>query len=240
MYWTDTYESSWCVVLLLTLFIIDVFWSFLCDEHSNPWLFLKVQFKNHIICHQNLSKVYVIWRDFTGLSVPCRWFTQWQPRRSHCQKGMYQVCICAWIVCRYILLNTSIIQRIIIVFVCIYRYLIQELHRAVSGGDSSVFCQADERGKWKLQPGVSFLFFTSHTPCESSMLQCNLTGCVESNGKSLTVKQNSFKMTTRNWIFLSSVWFLRVWGSYIDPNLVSGTFILIRQLYSKNINISPH
>ncbi|XP_028441715.1 tRNA-specific adenosine deaminase 1 isoform X2 [Perca flavescens] len=46
------------------------------------------------------------------------------------------------------------------------RYLIQELHRAVSGGDSSVFRQADERGgKWRLQPGVSFLFFTSHTPC---------------------------------------------------------------------------
>ncbi|XP_045893528.1 tRNA-specific adenosine deaminase 1 isoform X1 [Micropterus dolomieu] len=45
------------------------------------------------------------------------------------------------------------------------RYLIQELHRAVSGGDSSVFCQADQRGKWRLQPGVSFLFFTSHTPC---------------------------------------------------------------------------
>ncbi|XP_078114131.1 tRNA-specific adenosine deaminase 1 [Sander vitreus] len=45
------------------------------------------------------------------------------------------------------------------------RYLIQELHRVVSGGDSSVFCQADEQGKWRLQPGVSFLFFTSHTPC---------------------------------------------------------------------------
>ncbi|XP_039665936.1 tRNA-specific adenosine deaminase 1 isoform X2 [Perca fluviatilis] len=46
------------------------------------------------------------------------------------------------------------------------RYLIQELHRAVSGGDSSVFRQTDERGgKWRLQPGVSFLFFTSHTPC---------------------------------------------------------------------------
>ncbi|XP_051239195.1 tRNA-specific adenosine deaminase 1 [Dicentrarchus labrax] len=45
------------------------------------------------------------------------------------------------------------------------RYLIQELHTAVSGGDSSVFCQADQRGKWKLRPGVSFLFFTSHTPC---------------------------------------------------------------------------
>nr|XP_046249953.1 tRNA-specific adenosine deaminase 1 [Scatophagus argus] len=45
------------------------------------------------------------------------------------------------------------------------RYLIQELHKAVSGGVSSVFCQANEPGKWKLQPGVSFLFFTSHTPC---------------------------------------------------------------------------
>ncbi|CAJ1057041.1 tRNA-specific adenosine deaminase 1 isoform X2 [Xyrichtys novacula] len=45
------------------------------------------------------------------------------------------------------------------------RYLIAELHRAVNGEGSSVFCQADERGKWKLQPGVSFLFFTSHTPC---------------------------------------------------------------------------
>lgn len=45
------------------------------------------------------------------------------------------------------------------------RYLIQELRRAVTGGVSSVFCQADERGKWRLQPGVSFVFFTSHTPC---------------------------------------------------------------------------
>lgn len=40
----------------------------------------------------------------------------------------------------------------------------------MTGGDSSVFCQADERGKWKLKPGVSFHFFTSHTPCESSIL----------------------------------------------------------------------
>ncbi|XP_070687325.1 tRNA-specific adenosine deaminase 1 [Pempheris klunzingeri] len=45
------------------------------------------------------------------------------------------------------------------------RYLIQELHRAVSGRDSSVFRQAGQAGKWRLQPGVSFLFFTSHTPC---------------------------------------------------------------------------
>ncbi|XP_075875406.1 tRNA-specific adenosine deaminase 1 isoform X2 [Nelusetta ayraudi] len=45
------------------------------------------------------------------------------------------------------------------------RYLIQELHQAVTGGNSTVFCPAEERGKWKLQPSVSFLFFTSHTPC---------------------------------------------------------------------------
>ncbi|KAG7231053.1 hypothetical protein INR49_025083 [Caranx melampygus] len=45
------------------------------------------------------------------------------------------------------------------------RYLIQELHRAVSSADSSVFRPADQQGKWCLQPGVSFLFFTSHTPC---------------------------------------------------------------------------
>ncbi|KAM7414069.1 hypothetical protein PAMA_019065 [Pampus argenteus] len=45
------------------------------------------------------------------------------------------------------------------------RYLIQELHRVVRGEDSTVFCQTDEPGKWRLRPGVSFLFFTSHTPC---------------------------------------------------------------------------
>nr|XP_019967334.1 PREDICTED: tRNA-specific adenosine deaminase 1 isoform X1 [Paralichthys olivaceus] len=45
------------------------------------------------------------------------------------------------------------------------RYLLQQLHGAVSGGSSSVFCPSEEQGKWRLQPGVSFLFFTSHTPC---------------------------------------------------------------------------
>ncbi|KAM9314029.1 tRNA-specific adenosine deaminase 1 isoform 2-T2 [Pholidichthys leucotaenia] len=45
------------------------------------------------------------------------------------------------------------------------RYLIQELRRAVTGQGSSVFCPADQRGQWKLRPGVSFIFFTCHTPC---------------------------------------------------------------------------
>lgn len=54
------------------------------------------------------------------------------------------------------------------------RYLIQELHRTVTGGDSSVFCRAEQQGKWKLKPGVSFHFFTSHTPCESSIPHVSL------------------------------------------------------------------
>ncbi|KAM8892564.1 tRNA-specific adenosine deaminase 1 [Spinachia spinachia] len=45
------------------------------------------------------------------------------------------------------------------------RYLLQELNRAVRGEENSVFTPADQRGRWRLRPGVSFLFFTSHTPC---------------------------------------------------------------------------
>ncbi|KAJ8417487.1 hypothetical protein AAFF_G00287140 [Aldrovandia affinis] len=45
------------------------------------------------------------------------------------------------------------------------RYLTEQLRRVVVGEDSSVFCPRDERGKWRLRSGVSFLFFTSHTPC---------------------------------------------------------------------------
>ncbi|CAB1323310.1 unnamed protein product [Coregonus sp. 'balchen'] len=45
------------------------------------------------------------------------------------------------------------------------RYLTEQLRMAVCGQGSTVFCQGEERGKWKVQSGVSFLFFTSHTPC---------------------------------------------------------------------------
>ncbi|XP_035252528.1 tRNA-specific adenosine deaminase 1 isoform X2 [Anguilla anguilla] len=45
------------------------------------------------------------------------------------------------------------------------RYLTEELRSAVVGEGSRVFCPGDERGKWRLLDGVSFLFFTSHTPC---------------------------------------------------------------------------
>ncbi|KAK0156205.1 tRNA-specific adenosine deaminase 1 [Merluccius polli] len=45
------------------------------------------------------------------------------------------------------------------------RYLTEQLRRAVCGQGSAVFCEAEQRGKWRLWPGVSFVFFTSHTPC---------------------------------------------------------------------------
>ncbi|KAM4619189.1 tRNA-specific adenosine deaminase 1 [Polymixia lowei] len=45
------------------------------------------------------------------------------------------------------------------------RYLTEQLRRAVCGQGSSMFCRADQLGKWRLHPGVSFLFFSSHTPC---------------------------------------------------------------------------
>ncbi|KAM6937872.1 tRNA-specific adenosine deaminase 1 [Xenentodon cancila] len=61
------------------------------------------------------------------------------------------------------------------------RYLIQELRRAVSGQSSSVFCPSAQRGKWKLQSGVSFLLFTSHTPCGDAsiipMTDCQSQPC---------------------------------------------------------------
>ncbi|XP_067235692.1 tRNA-specific adenosine deaminase 1 [Chanodichthys erythropterus] len=45
------------------------------------------------------------------------------------------------------------------------RYLTEQLYRAVSGQSSDVFCPGTEKGKWTVKPGVSFLFFTSQTPC---------------------------------------------------------------------------
>ncbi|CAL8357616.1 unnamed protein product [Lota lota] len=45
------------------------------------------------------------------------------------------------------------------------RYLTEQLRRVVCGQGSVVFCEAEQQGKWRLRPGVSFVFFTSHTPC---------------------------------------------------------------------------
>ncbi|XP_053742018.1 tRNA-specific adenosine deaminase 1 isoform X1 [Synchiropus splendidus] len=67
------------------------------------------------------------------------------------------------------------------------RYLTSELLRAVRGADSSVFQPAEEPGKWRLQPDVSFLFFTSHTPCGDASIipmaesQCQPCASVQSH-----------------------------------------------------------
>ncbi|KAL4623566.1 tRNA-specific adenosine deaminase 1 isoform X1 [Arapaima gigas] len=45
------------------------------------------------------------------------------------------------------------------------RYLTEQLRRVVCGETSEVLQPADEKGKWRLQPDVCFLFFTTHTPC---------------------------------------------------------------------------
>ncbi|XP_033896431.3 tRNA-specific adenosine deaminase 1 isoform X2 [Acipenser ruthenus] len=45
------------------------------------------------------------------------------------------------------------------------RYLCYQLLLAVRGEDSSIFTPGAEKGKWRLKPGLSFVFFTSHTPC---------------------------------------------------------------------------
>ncbi|KAL6480664.1 hypothetical protein MHYP_G00116970 [Metynnis hypsauchen] len=45
------------------------------------------------------------------------------------------------------------------------RYLTEQLCAALRGDHNSIFFPSDQRGKWKLRPGISFIFFSSHTPC---------------------------------------------------------------------------
>ncbi|XP_066569992.1 tRNA-specific adenosine deaminase 1 isoform X2 [Amia ocellicauda] len=45
------------------------------------------------------------------------------------------------------------------------RYLTEQLRGALKGQDSGIFSPGTERSRWRLRPGVSFIFFTSHTPC---------------------------------------------------------------------------
>lgn len=54
------------------------------------------------------------------------------------------------------------------------RYLTEQLRRAVCGESNSVFSLGDQ-GRWRVQPGVSFLFFTSHTPCGDASIISMMT-----------------------------------------------------------------
>ncbi|ELK36164.1 PREDICTED: tRNA-specific adenosine deaminase 1 [Myotis davidii] len=45
------------------------------------------------------------------------------------------------------------------------RYLLHQLHLAATLKEDSIFIPGTQRGLWKLRPDLSFLFFSSHTPC---------------------------------------------------------------------------
>ncbi|KGL78658.1 tRNA-specific adenosine deaminase 1 [Tinamus guttatus] len=45
------------------------------------------------------------------------------------------------------------------------RYLLHQMHLAVSYQQCSIFIPGTKTGKWKLKPNIIFIFFSSHTPC---------------------------------------------------------------------------
>lgn len=45
------------------------------------------------------------------------------------------------------------------------RYLLHQLHLAVTLKEGSIFVPGTQRGLWKLRPDTLFVFFSSHTPC---------------------------------------------------------------------------
>uniref|UniRef100_A0A7M4EQP3 tRNA-specific adenosine deaminase 1 n=1 Tax=Crocodylus porosus TaxID=8502 RepID=A0A7M4EQP3_CROPO len=45
------------------------------------------------------------------------------------------------------------------------RYLLHQLGLAASHQQCSIFIPGTETGKWKLKPHITFIFFSSHTPC---------------------------------------------------------------------------
>ncbi|NXU88078.1 ADAT1 deaminase, partial [Xiphorhynchus elegans] len=45
------------------------------------------------------------------------------------------------------------------------RYLLHQMWLAVSHQQCSIFSPGTETGKWKLKPNITFVFFSSHTPC---------------------------------------------------------------------------
>ncbi|KFP81234.1 tRNA-specific adenosine deaminase 1, partial [Acanthisitta chloris] len=45
------------------------------------------------------------------------------------------------------------------------RYLLHQMSLAASQQQCSIFTPGTETGKWKLKPNITFVFFSSHTPC---------------------------------------------------------------------------
>ncbi|XP_012586193.1 PREDICTED: tRNA-specific adenosine deaminase 1 isoform X2 [Condylura cristata] len=61
------------------------------------------------------------------------------------------------------------------------RYLLHQLHLAAALKKKSIFVPGTQRGLWKLKPDLSFVFFSSHTPCGDAsiipMLECEDQPC---------------------------------------------------------------
>lgn len=45
------------------------------------------------------------------------------------------------------------------------RYILHQLHVAAVLKEDSIFLPGTQRGLWRLRPDLSFVFFSSHTPC---------------------------------------------------------------------------
>lgn len=64
------------------------------------------------------------------------------------------------------------------------RYLYCNINQALRGDESSIFKYLQECGHFKLQPGISFHFYSSHTPCGDASIfpkeeeLCDLGSCI--------------------------------------------------------------
>ncbi|XP_069491561.1 tRNA-specific adenosine deaminase 1 [Ambystoma mexicanum] len=82
------------------------------------------------------------------------------------------------------------------------RYLLHQLSLAVCHKKDSVFLPSAETGKFKLKPEISFIFFTSHTPCGDAsiipMIEQEEQPCqaVESEKPAKDNHQNSYCLPT--------------------------------------------
>ncbi|XP_063169345.1 tRNA-specific adenosine deaminase 1 isoform X2 [Candoia aspera] len=95
------------------------------------------------------------------------------------------------------------------------RYLLHQLWLAAVGQEPSIFTPGTKKGKWVLKPHISFVFFTSHTPCGDGsiipVMEMNVQPClplhpakVPRMGSSDCRAQETFKRETEETVTGSS------------------------------------
>ncbi|KAM6057896.1 tRNA-specific adenosine deaminase 1 isoform 3-T6 [Chlamydotis macqueenii] len=80
------------------------------------------------------------------------------------------------------------------------RYLLHQMWLAASHQQCSIFTPGTETGKWKLKPNITFVFFSSHTPCgdasiipiseTENQLSTPVTGDCPETGQSAECRSN--------------------------------------------------